>query len=139
MESLLEEDGPVHRSVSDAESGCVDGSLLFHIRVGSSGVFGGERFIKSEKNHHHRTHITHLGIHPIREQIHDKLHVTLGLHEAAHVGQRGVQLAGVGVREHGWDDSVIRTLVRLEGVWMGRVEGETGTAILEREAAVGGR
>lgn len=99
----------------------------------------GVNVIKSEKNHHHRTHITHLGIHPIREQIHDKLHVTLGLHEAAHVGQSGVQLAGVGVREHGWDDSVIRTLVRLEGVWMGRVEGETGTAILEREAAVGGR
>mmetsp|Transcript_8479 Transcript_8479/g.18652 ORF Transcript_8479/g.18652 Transcript_8479/m.18652 type:complete len:254 (+) Transcript_8479:458-1219(+) len=62
--------------------------------------------------------------------------MSLGLHVAAHVGEGGVELAGVGVGDHAGNDGVVGARGGAKAVGVGGIEDEAPAAVLEGEAAV---
>jgi len=66
------------------------------------------------------------------DRVHHDLHMTPGLHEAAHHAERSYRLAAAS--EKTGDDRMIRLFPRLQAVGVIRVEREVGAAVLQRDA-----
>jgi len=70
----------------------------------------------------------------LSHQAQQQLEMSLGLHVAAHVGEGGVELAGVGVGDHAGNDGVVGARGGTEAVGVGGIEDEAPAAVLEGEA-----
>mmetsp|Transcript_16591 Transcript_16591/g.29377 ORF Transcript_16591/g.29377 Transcript_16591/m.29377 type:complete len:283 (-) Transcript_16591:1032-1880(-) len=76
-----------------------------------------------------------LRVHVIVDHVDDQVDMPRGLHKASHVGKGGIEVLGITVEHQGWDDGVVRTLVRGKDVGMVFREREVSSTVLHGEAA----